>query len=72
VIVANQEILDEVEAFGFKLALVQSTMWSPTRTELKYKLIATNLNDELVAEWEFPSESKAEVAFREYCALASV
>lgn len=71
-ITANQEILDEVESCGSTLSLVRMTMWPPSRTKLKYKLIATNFDDELVEEWEFDSKSKAEEAFREYCALANV
>ena len=71
-IIAAQGIKDEVEAYGSKLALVEVTIWSPTQTELKYKLIATNFDDELVEEWDFDSKNKAKEAFREYCALASV
>ncbi|MDB4716073.1 hypothetical protein OAF92_00745 [bacterium] len=62
---ASYEIIDEVHILGGKAALLKVRLWEPNqkKTEFKFKIAASNFDQEFIEDWEFGSEEKATAAF---------
>lgn len=62
---ASHEIMDEVHILGGTAALLKVRLWEPNqkKPEFKFKIAASNYNQEFLKDWEFASEEQAVDAF---------
>ena len=62
---ANHEIVDEVHILGGTAALLKVRLWEPNQKgpEFKFKIAASNYDQEFLKDWEFASEEEAVEAF---------
>lgn len=63
----NHEIIEEVHILGGTAALLKVRLWEPNqkKAEFKYKIAASNHDQEFIEDWEFGSEEEAMEAFRD-------
>jgi hypothetical protein len=66
---ASHEIIDEIKIFGGTAALLKVRLWEPNQKEpeFKFKIAASNYDQEFLKDWEFPSEKDAVEAFNDLC-----
>lgn len=66
---ASHEIIDEVHILDGTAALLKVRLWEPNqkKPEFKYKIAASNYDQEFIRDWEFPSEDGAVEAFHDLC-----
>ena len=62
---ASHEIMDEVHILGGTAALLKVRLWEPNQLEpeFKFKIAASNYDQEFLNDWEFASEEEAVDAF---------
>ena len=62
---ASHEIMDEVHILGGTAALLKVRLWEPNQKEpeFKFKITASNYDQEFLKDWEFASEEQAVDAF---------
>ena len=66
---ASHEIMDEVQILGGTAALLKVRLWEPNqkKPEFKFKIAASNFDQEFIEDWEFGSEEEAVEAFGDLC-----
>ena len=66
---ASHEIIDEVHILGGTAALLKVRLWEPIQEEaqFKFKIAASNYDQEFIRDWEFSSEEEATEAFNDLC-----
>jgi hypothetical protein len=66
---ASHEIIDEIQILGGTAALLKVRLWEPNQKEpeFKFKIAASNYDQEFIKDWEFPSEDEAVEAFHDLC-----
>ncbi|MDB4772061.1 hypothetical protein OAG12_01830 [Akkermansiaceae bacterium] len=62
---ASYDIIDEVHILGGTAALLKVRLWEPNqeKPEFKFKIAASNYDQEFIKDWEFASEEAAIEAF---------
>lgn len=70
---ASHEIIDEVHILGGTAALLRVRLWEPNQKEaqFKFKIAASNYDQEFIRDWEFASEEEATEAFHDLCQNAA-
>ena len=66
---ASYDIMDEVQILGGTAALLKVRLWEPNQKEpqFKFKIAASNYDQEFIRDWEFSSEEEAVEAFGDLC-----
>lgn len=62
---ASYDIIDKVHILGGTAALLKVRLWEPNqkKPEFKFKIAASNYDQEFIKDWEFASEEEAGEAF---------